>query len=290
MKKIVLFFLLGTVVLAGCQTTSSNNLYSVESISHAHGFAVDVSDSNKLYIATHYGLYTLINEKDLYQIGKKKDDYMGFSVHPTNPNIFFSSGHPSGGGNLGVQKSEDAGITWQKISNGADGPVDFHSMAVSSANPDIMYGYYAGALQRSMNGGKDWEVLVKEFPTVVNFATDPSNENVVFASTGQSGLLRSNDKGTNWTVVSEELKDTTVTALTIDPQGTQNMLSFSQKLGFAKSKDAGKTWEKINENFSNDILFFVAFDKNTAGKVYAITKNNFLYKSSNGGNSWSKIR
>lgn len=290
MKKIIFLLLLSAIILAGCRSAPANNFYPAESISHAHGLGVDVADPNKVYIATHYGLYTLINEKDLYQIGKKKDDYMGFSVHPTSPNIFFSSGHPSTGGNLGVQKSEDGGVTWQKISNGADGPVDFHAMAVSPANPDIMFGFYAGALQRSVNGGKDWEVLVKEFPVIINFAPDPSAENTVFVSTLQSGLLVSNDKGTNWTAASEELKDTVVIALAIDPRNNQNMLSFSQKLGFAKSDDGGKTWGKVNENFNGDVLFYIAFDKNTASKAYALTKNNAVYKTLDDGNSWSKIR
>ncbi len=52
----------------------SQNLTSVNSISHGHGLAVDTKDANKVYIATHYGLLVLINEKDLYQIGKSKDD------------------------------------------------------------------------------------------------------------------------------------------------------------------------------------------------------------------------
>lgn len=290
MKKILSLFLFGTVVLAGCQSAPAKNLYFEKSISHAHGLAVDSADPNKLYVATHYGLFVFVNETDLYRIGKSNDDYMGFSVHPSNAQTFFSSGHPSTGGNLGVQKSEDGGVTWKKIGSGVNGPVDFHAMGVNAANPDIIYGYYAGALQRSLNGGKDWEVLAPQFPAVVNFASDPSNEHMVFASTAQNGLLLSNDKGAHWTVASEELKDTTVTALAIDPRNAQNMLSFSQKLGLAKSGDAGKTWEKINENFGNDILFFVAYDTNTAGKAYALTKNNAVYKSSDDGSSWSKIR
>lgn len=281
---------MSAIILAGCQSAPANNLYPEESISHAHGLAVDSVDVNKLYVATHYGLLVLVNETDLYRIGTAKDDYMGFSVHPINAQTFFSSGHPSTGGNLGVQKSDDGGVTWEKIGNGANGPVDFHAMAVSAANPDIMYGYYAGALQRSVNSGKDWEVLAKEFPVIVNFATDPSNENIVFVSTAQNGLLASNDKGVSWTVVSEELKDTAITGLAIDPRNSQVMLSFSQNLSIAKSNDAGKTWQKINESFNGDMLLYIAFDRNTAGKAYALTNNNALYKSSDGGNSWSKIR
>ncbi|MBI2030127.1 exo-alpha-sialidase, partial [Candidatus Kaiserbacteria bacterium] len=53
----------------------------------------------------------LENEKDLYRVGKSRDDYMGFSPHPTEADVFFTSGHPSRGGNLGFQKSDDGGAT-----------------------------------------------------------------------------------------------------------------------------------------------------------------------------------
>lgn len=305
MKKFVILLvlvlgILGIFVLTNMQPNktnnaeteeqAANNLYPEKNISHAHGLTVDSADPNKLYVATHYGLFVLVNETDLYRIGKSKDDYMGFSVHPINAQTFFSSGHPSTGGNLGVQKSEDNGESWEKVSNGANGPVDFHAMTVHAANPDIMYGYYAGALQRSINGGKDWEILASQFPSVVNFATDPSDENIVFVSTGRNGLLLSNDKGLNWTVASEELKGTTVTALAIDPRSSKTLLSFLQKLGLAKSTDSGKTWQKISENFGEDSVLYIAFDKNTPNKVFALTKDNALYKSTNSGDSWLKIR
>ena len=77
----------GIILLShgGDNTTDNNpasNLYPEQSISHGHGLAVDVNDPSKVYIATHYGLLLLQNEKDLYRVGKSKDDYMGFSPHP----------------------------------------------------------------------------------------------------------------------------------------------------------------------------------------------------------------
>jgi len=84
---------------------SALNLYPEKTISHGHGLAVDVQDPSKVYIATHYGLLLLENEENLYRIGKSRDDYMGFSPHPTDANIFFSSGHPSTGGAILASRS-----------------------------------------------------------------------------------------------------------------------------------------------------------------------------------------
>jgi hypothetical protein len=129
---VAILAMLGLVILTKVESEIETDQHKkAEAITHGHGLAVDVADSNKVYIATHEGIVTLINDKDLYEVAGPKDDYMGFSVHPTQANVFFSSGHSSRGGNIGFQKSEDGGITWKKLSNGVNGPVDFHESGKS---------------------------------------------------------------------------------------------------------------------------------------------------------------
>lgn len=267
----------------------SNTLFLMDKISHGHGLALDVANSNKLYVATHYGLLLLQNEKDLSQVGKKKDDYMGFSVHPVNPNIFYSSGHPATGGNIGFQKSEDGGFTWQRISSGANGPVDFHAMAVSPANPDLIYGWYAGALQKSVDGGRNWEILNTPLQNVISLTAHPTEEKKIYATTIQ-GVFISIDYGLTWNTLSADLLDNPITVLAIDPTDSNKLFSFSLKLGLAKSNDGGATWSKLGETFDNDVLLFIAFDKNKKDTAYTLTKTNVLYKTTDGGSAWTKIR
>lgn len=270
-------------------SSSSKELIPIDTITHGHGLAVDVADASKLYIATHHGLLLLQNEKDLYRIGASQDDYMGFSPHPKDAKVFFTSGHPKTGGNLGFQKSEDGGFTWQKISNGVNGPVDFHAMTVSPMNPNIIYGWYKGTLQRSMDAGKSWEKVTTNLSEVISLVADPQDESTVYAATTQ-GILVSKDQGNEWVNLSDDLTGSAVTVLAIDPQNPQQMLSFSQKLGLAKSNDGGKTWEKINEDFGGDIVFHMAIDRQNPENIYVLTKSNALYKSINNGTTWNRIR
>lgn len=266
------------------QQVSSNDLIPEKSISHGHGLAVDVADSSKLYIATHHGLLVLVNDKDLYQVGKKKDDYMGFSPDPNDPKIFFSSGHPSTGGNIGFQKSEDGGFKWKKVSNGLEGPVDFHAMAVSSVNPNLIYGWYKGEIQRSSNGGKNWEAFPNNFP-VVNLAADPKDENVLYAASPQ-GLFISKNKGKEWT----NLLDRFVSTIAINPQDSQKLISYSEKQQLAKSSDGGQTWEKINADFQGATPLFISFNKQDPQIGYLLTEKNDLFKTTDGGTIWIKVR
>ncbi len=264
---------------------TSKELIPVTEITHGHGLAVDVADPSRLYIATHHGLLVLKDEKDLYRVGDAQDDYMGFTPHPSDAKVIFSSGHPATGGNIGFQKSEDAGFTWEKISDGIQGPVDFHAMTISPANPKLVYGWFQGALQRSTDQGKTWEVASTTNYPIVNLAADPKDESIVYAATPQ-GLMISVNKGADWST----LLDGFVSVVAINPNDSQKLLSFSEKNRLAKSSDGGKTWEKLSETFSGETPLFIAFNKQNPEIAYILTEKNSIYKSSDSGETWSKIR
>ncbi len=271
--------------------SSSQKLIPVDSITHGHGLAVDVENSNNVYIATHHGLFLLKNDKDLYQVGDSDDDYMGFSPNAKNAKVFFTSGHPKTGGNIGLEESEDGGFTWKHVSDGPGGPVDFHAMSVSPANPNLIYGWFQGKLYRTSDRGTTWET----FPTEIVFTSlvsDPKDENIVYATTPQGqGVVVSKNKGQNWEVLSDELKGGIVSSLAINLQDNQKMLTFSEKLGgLGKTTDGGKTWQKITADFDGGKVLFIAFAKQNPNIVYALTHLNTIYKSTDEANTWSKIR
>jgi len=103
-----------------------------------HGISIDINNSDRLYIANHEGLYAYESATGLSSVSDVHADFMSLASHPSDPNILFASGHPEGGGNLGLQKSTNGGQTWEKVSDGLDGPVDFHALGVDSSNPNII--------------------------------------------------------------------------------------------------------------------------------------------------------
>ncbi len=263
--------------------SESANQAPVSSFRHAHGLAADIADPAKLYIATHEGLFLLQNDKDLYRVGSKSDDYMGFSAHPTNASVFFTSGHPVGGGNLGFQKSEDGAKSWTKLSSGAGGPVDFHAMAVGQVDPNLAYGSFAGALQRSTDGGATWQVLKSNVSNVLSLTTDSKEKDSVYAAT-TAGLFMSKDQAQTFSPLGTL---GAVSALAVNPTDNLELLSFSQSQGLAKSSDGGKTWNRLP--FSGEAMF-IAYSKPAPSTVYVLTEDNGISKSIDAGASWTKIR
>jgi len=284
---LLIALLIGGAIVLG-RTESSGTALHEPRLEHVHGLAVDITNPDRLLIATHHGLLQLdVAANALSQVGTAKDDLMGFTAHPTAPSIYFSSGHPSRGGNLGFQKSTDGGITWQKISDGINGPVDFHSMAISRVNPDIVYGHFRG-LQRSTDGGRTWE-MAKGIIQPFSLSTDPMRESVLYAAT-QNGVMVSEDTGDTWKGLSPQLEGGAVSAFVISPDA-KSTLAFSETLdGMAKSVDGGLTWQKLGEVFGGHTVLHIAFSKTDTATAFALTDSNSIYRSSDGGSTWVKIR
>ena len=113
-----------------------------------------------IYVATHKGLLQRNPEGKWFWMGKKRADYMGFTIDPDDNQRFYASGHPSTGGNLGFQMSENHGQDWQQI---AMPGVDFHTLTKASADHPHGKGAFYGwavsgknGLYTSKDGGKTW--------------------------------------------------------------------------------------------------------------------------------------
>jgi photosystem II stability/assembly factor-like uncharacterized protein len=284
---VVLVVALFAVILFSSPSDDKQDQNKAETVSlqDAHGIAVDRKSSSKVYIATHTGLLVLNNDSELQRVSEAKDDYMGFSAHPTDPNIFYSSGHPSRGGNIGFQKSTDGGKTWQKISNGINGSVDFHAMAVSQADPSIVYGVYRGQLQRSSNEGKDWQLVQSNLANPIVLATSPTAKDTVYAGT-TDGLLISQNQGDKWTKLN---LSNAVVAIAVNPKNEQQIAAYSQEQGLIVSNDGGNTWDKLS-GYSGGTVMHLAYDVQNPSTLYLINQNLEIHKTTDNGATWNKVR
>jgi photosystem II stability/assembly factor-like uncharacterized protein len=231
------------------------------------------------------------DDKKLYQVGDNHNDYMGFSTDAHNSNVFFSSGHPEAGGNIGFQKSEDGGFNWKQVSTGLNGPVDFHALSVSPVDSNLAFGWFKGDLQRSTDGGKTWKAFNTGFP-VSSLTADPKDVKLLYATTpAHAGLMVSHNMGEAWEPLSTDLEGGIVSAVAVNPNDTSKLLAFSEKLGgLGMSSDSGKTWQKVDETFSGEEVLYIAISHSDPATVYALTHTNSVYKSLDGGDTWTKIR
>jgi len=280
---------------------SSNHaiLTPVESISyqfhnHIHGLGYD-SQNQRLLIATHYGIFVW-KDGQLFQLGETRDDFMGFSLHPTNSKIIYTSGHPKSGGNMGVMKSEDGGASFKPIFRGLGAEtVDFHSMTITPANPKILYGWFQEKLYRSKDGGKSWQFASARGIPQQGFcfgapclSADSQKKGTVYAGTPR-GLFVAYDFGENWTPVNLELG--AVAGVGVHPSNALRLFAFTQNLGMASSQDRGKNWQPRSSGIQlsrEDFIFAFAFDRKNSEQIFAATPEK-VFQSTDGGKNWERI-
>jgi photosystem II stability/assembly factor-like uncharacterized protein len=252
---------------------------------HFHGIAVDPADSTRLFLATHHGLY-LMGADGKAQLLSEVRDYMGFTAHPTEAATLFASGHPAGGGNLGFITSKDGGRTWTKLSDGVGGPVDFHEMDVSKADPRVIYGVY-GSLQRSDDGGSTWKTVGAPPADIIALAASSLDVNTLYAAT-ESGIQRSTDGGKTWKKESDQI----ATMVHVAADGTVYAFVIGQ--GLVRATEKNLAWRIVSGGFKNEYLLHFAVDPRDPKRLYAVkanprTRTQSVIASRDGGEHWTPV-
>jgi len=247
---------------------------------HIHGIAVNPGEPSQLYLATHRGLYLASPDGKTVRVSEANHDFMGFAVHPTEPNQLYGSGHPVGGGNLGFIASTDGGKTWRQLSPGVKGPVDFHAMTVSKADPKVVYGLHGG-IQVSRDGGQTWEIAGSAPGRVLDLAASATDARTLYAGTAK-GVLESKDEGRSW----QPAYLVTRPASLVETDKDGALYVFMVGVGFLKRQ--GHDWTRLASasDFGGSHLTHLAIDPNDAQRLYATTSAGELLASTDGGQHW----
>ena len=244
----------------GGQTWTNMGLKASE---HLSKIIVHPDNSHVIYVASQGPLWNKGGERGFYKStdgGKTwnrtlgDDEWMGVTdilVDPRNANLIYAAtwqrhrtvaAYMGGGPKTGIYRSEDAGETWTKLTNGLPtGSMGKIGLAVSYHNPEVVYAAIelerrTGGVYKSTNRGATWT----KQSNAVSGATGPHYYQELYTSPHQDGWLY--------------LMDTQVQL----------------------SKDGGKTFTILNNNdrhVDNHALAFKASDPNylmigTDGGVY----------------------
>ncbi|MBU0640938.1 MAG: hypothetical protein KKB50_18910 [Planctomycetes bacterium] len=184
-----------------------------------------------------------------------------------------------------------------------------------------------GGVWRTTDGGVSWTPLTDHMPTTAlgALALDPTDENVVYAGTGEAnyanhsryglGLFKSADGGNTWTQLAEEtFGGRCFSRIVINPPSPQTMYAAITRaggfpelaaakghpgatglLGIFRSLDAGVSWTQLGNGLPNLSATDLAMDPANPNVLYAAigrifgALENGIYKSTDGGDSWSKL-
>ncbi|MEZ4984757.1 MAG: glycosyl hydrolase [Saprospiraceae bacterium] len=239
----------------------------LEESKHIAAISIHPDNPDVVYVAVQGTPYAASGHRGIYKTsdGGKTWDHLFFindftgaadlSMDPSNPRILYAAlwdhhRQPwqirSGGEGSGLYKSIDGGLNWQKMYQGLPAEMGKAGIAVSPANPKIVYANIEaeqGGVFRSMDAGESWTQVNKERVTfarawyymeIVPDPTDPFSLYVLNAP-----LLYSNDGGTTFTPIKNPHSDQH--ALWINPQDPSNMI-LGNDGGACVTFNGGITW------------------------------------------------
>jgi photosystem II stability/assembly factor-like uncharacterized protein len=214
---------------------------------------------------------------------------------PSHPDVVYVGGSDLGG----LWKSTDGGATWSTLFTGTsvDSATLTEILVFDSGQTIVVGGGILAA--RSTDGGSTWstQLLPSACGSIGAVAVNRQNDSILYLSCEGYGLMKSQDKGSTWTLLSGSPITTQVlhNALQVDPNNG-NIVYYGTTNGLFISADAGLTWTASNNGFvATDIsIRDLAVDPANTGKILALAGTPTstvvtLYQSTDGGNTWTAL-
>ncbi len=175
------------------------------------------------------------------------------------------------------------------------------AVAVDPGNAShILIGAAGGGVWETRNGGASWEPRTDAQPALAMgaIAFDPSNPAVVYAGTGEgdffrrlgTGLLRSIDGGTTWTLhATTPFAGTGFYDLVVDPLNGDHLIAATSG-GLYESTNAGGTWTLRRSQVTWKLSMHPAVpgDPNSTKEVFAACADG-VFRSTDGGTTWNAV-
>ena len=189
----------------------------------------------------------------------------------------------------GVFRSVDAGGSWSPSSTGLTS-VSLRVLAINPAAPSTLFaGTWGGGVFRSVNSAITWTAVNSGVGTqslyVDSLATAGASTVYRGSRIGRT-VLRSEDSGESWILLSVRLANANVTALALDPSNPAVIYAGTSLNGddvVFKSTNGGMSWTGASAGIPADFAVrAMAVDPFDPLVVYAGP-----FKSTNGGVSWT---
>ncbi|MBI4345078.1 MAG: hypothetical protein HY555_05815 [Euryarchaeota archaeon] len=269
-----------------------------QELGHVHALLY-IPQERLLMMGTHEGLLRSTDEGKSWEKVEARGhlpagDFMSLVPDPKDPKVIYAGGH-----DLGVVKSLDGGLTWQKADNGIAG-TDIHGLTINQRAPDMLFAYSVGnGVFRSADGARTWQRMDDgpETPSVrsltymaVQTEMDRSmgweNWGVLFAGTA-AGIFQSYSCFCGWTQTTKEFTDATVYALAT-VHAEPRTIYAGTKRGVFKSTDEGKTWKEASRGLGGRMTA-IAISPVDPKVLFASSEDGVVYKSTEGGEIWAKV-
>ncbi len=249
-------------------------------------------------------------------VGLKESEHIGnIIVHPEDSNTLYVAVQGplwTAGGERGLYKTSDGGVTWEKILGGGE-YTGVNEVRMDPRDPQVLYaathqrfrnvaalidGGPESGIHKSEDGGKSWRELTRGLPEEdmgkIGLAISPQRPDVVYATielahrTG--GFYRSEDGGESWEKRSDYLSGGTgphyYQEIFASPHRFDRIYQMDPRMHV--SEDGGWTFTEVGEEHKHGDNHALAFDPNDPNYLLNGADGG-VYESWDLGKSWKFV-
>ena len=244
-------------------------------------------------------------------VGLKKSEHIGrIVIDPKDSDVAYVAAQGpawNGGGERGLYKTTDGGVTWARILGGGEW-VGVNDVQMDPRNPKILlattqvrqrrvWGQVSGgpesAIHRTTDAGATWTKVTTGLPTEelgrIGLAISPKDPDVVYAvmeaANEKGGVFRSTDIGASWSRMSNTSTSGLYYAeITADPHNADRV--YLVDTYNMVSDDAGRTFRRLGEQYKHVDNHVIWIDPGDANH-YLVGSDGGLYESFDKAASWN---
>ncbi|HBI17425.1 MAG: PDK repeat-containing protein [Candidatus Moranbacteria bacterium GW2011_GWF2_34_56] len=253
---------------------------------------IDPVDSSRIYLGTKdKGVVVSKNGSDNWEKLKfPANNVYGIAVNYFSPNNIFASGVYKERGK--IYRTDNYGEEWEEIyTEPADGTVII-SLTMDKKNPNVLYiGTSAGAILRTVDGGKSWRSIFKANGPVAKIIFGGGVDNNIYFLVYEKQILSSDSNGGNFKVIEGKILDEKIKMGKIYSMGVgenDGGLYIGTDNGIFRSHNGGENLEEIgvlDTSKGFPIRSVSVNPKNSQEILYSAAQA--IYKSVDGGKNWS---
>jgi photosystem II stability/assembly factor-like uncharacterized protein len=206
-----------------------------------------------------------------------------------------------------ILQSHDGGRTWRPVSQRPDESMSWRAIAFAPSDPATVYAgtsaffsagtfddrMAAGGIYVSRDGGASWTPAndaLSQDANVTSLAVDPHDPQVVYAATGNHGLLKTTNGGQGWMAINQGLPASRALSVVLHPVDASIVYAGLGTAGLYRSTDGGATWQPSAAGLNPEAsVSDIVFDPTAPQVMYAADRFSGIYRSTDGGATWTPI-
>tara|TARA_B100001250_G_scaffold66268_1_gene52725 strand:- start:26207 stop:28717 length:2511 start_codon:yes stop_codon:yes gene_type:complete len=271
--------------------------YEIDEEKTVNKVIINPSFTDSLYAVTNSNILISPDAGDTWEVVGFAGRWRDIEFKPGDQNVIYAAKQSSGGSS--VFKSVDGGSSWNIIDSGMSGSRYRPLIAVTNANPEVIYALFSASdysfhgLYKSSDEGENW-VLQSNSPNILGRDTDgtstggqswydlslgasPGNEELVYV--GGINLWKSNDGGLGWDIDGSSGNGANYSYMHVD----QHALEFNPHTGVAYAGNDGgiykymdnlNKWVDISDGLEISQFYNLGLCQTNPNKIIAGAQDN----------------